>query len=221
MLKKILNLLVGILFLPVSFSASVILYQQLSHIRVASYYYQRFFLFGLIAYIVMHAFIFRPAYLYVVGHEIMHALATWLSFGKVKSIKVSSRGGSVSSTKSNIFIALAPYLFPFYTVLVAAIFFLLPRAFGIEPSQSVFMFLIGFTLSFHLVLTAQFLRTKQSDFLHAGRLTSVALIYTLNLVIVAGIFSIFFKECIFTEFLSGVYFKSVDTYSSIFRQLFL
>ena len=64
----------------------------------------------------------RPMWVYVFGHELTHALWTWFFGGKVKKFKVTARGGHVIITKSNSIIALAPYFFPVYGVLVVLVY---------------------------------------------------------------------------------------------------
>src|SRR6266849_5563378 len=64
----------------------------------------------------------KPMWVYVFGHELTHALWTWLFGGKVKKFKTSSKGGHVVVTKNNFVIALAPYFFPLYALLVVAVF---------------------------------------------------------------------------------------------------
>src|SRR5215475_12752418 len=62
----------------------------------------------------------KPMWVYVFGHELTHALWAWLFGGRVKQFKATSQGGHVVVTKSNFLIALAPYFFPLYAVLVVA-----------------------------------------------------------------------------------------------------
>ncbi len=64
----------------------------------------------------------KPMLVYVFGHELTHAVWTWLCGGRVKRFKASASGGHVILTKSNFLIALAPYFFPLYAVLVILIF---------------------------------------------------------------------------------------------------
>jgi hypothetical protein len=64
----------------------------------------------------------KPMWIYVFGHELTHALWTWLFGGQVKKMKVSSAGGHVVVSKTNFVIALAPYFFPLYAALVIAVF---------------------------------------------------------------------------------------------------
>jgi len=221
MFKRILKFLLGVFFFPVCVTVSMSLYEQLSQIRTISYYNQKYFVIGIVAYLVVHALFFKPAYLYILGHEIMHVLATWLSGGKVTSFKVSSQGGSVATSKSNLFIALAPYFFPFYTIITALLFFAVKLTFAAGPQYNIFIFLLGFTLCFHIILTVDFLKMRQTDLLHAGYLFSICLIYVVNLIIVGFIFSLLFERVVFLEFIKSIYFQSKEVYAGVFSQLFL
>ena len=46
-----------------------------------------------------------------------------MSGGKVKSFHVSKKGGAVTVTKTNVFVALAPYMIPLYSLLFLSLFF--------------------------------------------------------------------------------------------------
>lgn len=106
---------------------------------------------------------------YVLGHELTHALAAWSVGAKVHGFHVAEDGGHVDLSHSNAFIALAPYCVPIYTVLVVAGYrawlWLKPGA----GAEALFLALMGLSLSFHLVKTAQALwETRQPDLAAAG-----------------------------------------------------
>jgi len=221
MVKKILKLLIGILVLPICITASIVLYGEISGIRAVSYLAHKYFLVGIIAYLVIHAVVFKPTYVYILGHELMHVIATWISGGRVTSFRISPQGGSVGTTKSNILIALAPYFFPFYTIVVAVLFFLTKLIFKQDTPYHIFLFLIGLTLCFHIILTIDFLKIRQTDLLHAGHLFSICLIYIIDVIIIGLIFSLLFDSFLFLEFIRSIYFKSKAVYVGVFKQLFL
>ena len=108
-LKKIFIVLIGVVFLPLTITISKAFYYQLSGISIFESKNQMYFLYGAVAYIVLHLFFFKPNYIYNLGHEVVHVISTWLSFGKAKNLKVSSQGGSVQTTKSNFFINIILY----------------------------------------------------------------------------------------------------------------
>ena len=75
---------------------------------------------GAACWLVIFLLLPKPMWIYVFGHELTHALWTWLFGGRVKKMKVTSAGGHVVVSKTNFLIALAPYFFPLYAVLVIA-----------------------------------------------------------------------------------------------------
>ena len=73
---------------------------------------------GAACWVVIYSLLPKPMWVYVFGHELTHALWTWLFGGKVKKFKASAKGGHVIVTKNNFLISLAPYFFPVYAALV-------------------------------------------------------------------------------------------------------
>ena len=80
------------------------------------------FLAGAACWVVIYLLLPKPMRVYVFGHELTHVLWTWLHGGRVKKFKVSAKGGHVVVTKSNFAIALAPYFFPLYAILIMLLF---------------------------------------------------------------------------------------------------
>ena len=139
---------------------------------------------GVLVFVLAWVALPRPVRTYVLGHELTHAL--WgLLFGAMPSdLRVSESGGSVRLTKSNLFITLAPYFFPFYTflVIIAALVtyaFLRPL-----PAIPLWLFMIGFTWAFHILITVETLSSSQPDIKVYGRLFSWTFIFIINFLIV-------------------------------------
>ena len=116
---------------------------------------------------------------------------------------------------------LAPYLIPVYTVIVAIIYFILSFFIDITLYSRVFIFLMGFTLMFHLAYTAESIRDKQSDLIKAGYFSSISFIYLSNLTVAFLIISLFFQDASFVDFIGKVYEKAKFFYYSFWKQLFL
>jgi len=135
---------------------------------------------GAAAYGLFQAAFSRPMGLYVFGHELTHVLAAWVSGYRVRSLKVSSSGGEVVTSDTNLFVALAPYCVPLYTILAVALI-ILARPPVPSPSESMAgAFAIGFTFAFHAALTFHALRQNQPDLRPAGVLLSLVLILLSN-----------------------------------------
>ena len=137
---------------------------------------------GYLLWLAIYFLLPRPVRTYVLAHELTHALWGWLMGARVMKLNVSKSGGSVTLSKSNFWIALAPYFFPFYTVLTILIYYLLSLFFNLEPYHLTWLALVGFTWGFHLTFTITTLMQHQTDIQENGYLFSYALIYALNVL---------------------------------------
>ena len=126
--------------------------------------------------------------IYVFGHELTHAIWGIFFGARVSNIKVRPTGGSVTLSKSNVWITLSPYFFPFWTAVVAMLalavhvimHFAVPGA--PFPLPWLWMFAVGFTWSFHACFTIRSLMETQPDIQEYGRLFSWTLILSCNVI---------------------------------------
>jgi len=149
------------------------------------------FITGAGVYFVMHLLLWKPIFMHVMGHELTHAFWAVILGGRIKSLLVSREGGQVTLSKTNFFIALAPYFFPLYTFLLLPIYFIAAPKF-----YTVLAFFIGFTLAFHVALTFHSLRDQQSDIIQVGAFFSLSFVYLMNLLVVVIVFSVIVPEVI-------------------------
>jgi len=125
----------------------------------------------------------KPMWLYVVGHELTHALWAWLFGARVKAFKITRNGGHVIVSKTNWLITLAPYFFPIYAVVWGGLFGLLDTLFSNFMDKAWLLFGLGITYTFHLTLTGYVLRARQPDLRREGILFSITVIWLGNLII--------------------------------------
>ncbi len=219
---EIAKTIVGLFFLPIVVSVSVTFYQEFDGLGMPWSVEQQYFMIGVITYCFMHLVVFKPSYIYVFGHESVHALATWLCLGQVKSFKVSSNGGSISTSKNNIFISLAPYFVPFYSIVAAIAIYIANNVFlASSIPYKYFLFFLGLTLAMHIVMTIDSLKTKQPDLVKAGYLISEIIIYVVNMIVIAGVLSLMTKGFSFPDFIANAWNLTIDIYQRIFAQLFI
>jgi len=140
-----------------------------------------------------------PGRLYVFGHELTHAIWVILFRGKVSKFNVSSKNGSVVTSKSNFLISLAPYFFPIYTLSIILIFYLAAFFLNISKYIEWLFFFVGFTYSFHIFLTAESLSIGQSDVKKTGRIFSYLVIIILNLVVLAVLLKFITPEKVYLK----------------------
>jgi len=121
-------------------------------------------------------------WVYVLGHELTHALAAWSVGAEVHGIEVRSDGGHVDLSRSGTFISLAPYCVPIYTLAVVLGYRVLQWLTPGRLGFGLFLGLMGVTLAGHLLMTAECLwQSRQPDLDAAGGLVfSLAIIAVSN-----------------------------------------
>jgi hypothetical protein len=127
-------------------------------------------------------------YLYVLGHELTHAVFVLLYRGKVTDFHVSADGGYITTNKTNLVIALSPYFVPFWAV-VCVILYAAIRYFA-DLSQDwdrLLYGVMGLTWTFHMVWTLWMIPRDQPDLKENGTFLSLVIIYLANLLVLAGL----------------------------------
>ena len=127
-------------------------------------------------------------YLYVLGHELTHIVFIWLFRGKVSDWGVSVDGGYVTTDKSNIVIALAPYFVPLWAALVVGIYAAVGYFVELPDAAMKSLFgLLGFFWAFHLLWTLWMIPRDQPDLRENGTFLSLTIIYLANLLILVAL----------------------------------
>jgi hypothetical protein len=196
MVKKLKRYTLGVLLLPLCYGMAVGFWAILRPFRSVpegSFY----FMAGIFSYLAFQWVFFRPIRTYVFGHELSHALAAWMSGAKVKHFHVSKKGGSVTVTKSNFFVALAPYMLPLYALLFMAAYFILSYFYPILKNYwRLFLWLLGGTMGFHMALTAYALKMDQPDLKATGKFLSAVIIYIGNTVAIVFLLGVLFPRTV-------------------------
>jgi len=181
---RALKLAIASLLLPMCVAASLTAVQT-GHVLLAGSQVSSAVAFatGYALWLVVFALLPKPMRTYVLGHELTHALWALLMGARVSGLKVRKSGGQVRTSKTNWFITLAPYFFPFYVVLFMAAFFLAHAIWNLTAHMWVLFFLVGLGWSFHVTFTLMILLTiRQPDVQSQGVLFSVVVIYLMNLL---------------------------------------
>jgi hypothetical protein len=151
----------------------------------------------------------RPLRAYVFGHELTHAIWVWMWGGRVSKFEVSRDGGYILTDTHNFWIALAPYFYPLYSLVVilgygiASFFWDVTRVedtfLFMTPLQWLFL-LLGATWAFHLSFTIWMIPKGQSDLTYHGTFFSLVIIYLMNVLLLTVFLIVVARHLSFAEF---------------------
>ena len=151
-----------------------------------------------------------PLHLYVFGHELTHAIWVWLSWGRVYEKKMwSADGGYIVTDTHNFWIALAPYFYPLYSLVVIVLYGAASLFYNVAHSRATFLLmtplewlflLLGATWAFHLSFTIWMIPKGQTDLTTYGTFFSIVVIYIMNLVVLALFLIVAAPEITFASF---------------------
>lgn len=189
MLMRIIRFLIGVILLPVCWVATIVVINLTRLIQPESTDMVPPSALALGGGFALWVFIFlvmpRPVRTYILAHELTHALWGVWRGASVKSMKITRDQGSVTLSKSDFLITLAPYFFPLYTVIVIITYYVLSLFFELERYELYWLGLVGLTWGFHFSFTITTLLQHQSDIRAYGHMFSYAIIYLFNVVGIA------------------------------------
>jgi hypothetical protein len=144
-----------------------------------------FFSLGAVLWLIAFFGLPRPMLVYVFGHELTHALWVLLMGGRVSRFRVGREGGHIVTDRNNFWIALAPYFFPLYSLIIIGTYGALGLFFNVQPYGRLLYALIGVTWAFHFTFTCWMIPKKQTDLTDQGTFFSLVVIYLMNLLLLS------------------------------------
>jgi hypothetical protein len=144
-----------------------------------------FFSLGAVLWLIAFFGLPRPMLVYVFGHELTHALWVLLMGGRVSRFRVGRDGGHIVTDRNNFWIALAPYFFPLYSLIVIGGYGALGLFMNVQPYGRLLYALIGATWAFHFTFTCWMIPKKQTDLTDHGTFFSLVVIYLMNLALLS------------------------------------
>jgi len=162
----------------------------------------------------------RPLRVYVFGHELTHAIWVWLCGGKVYEKQGwSPEGGYIVTDTHNFWIALAPYFYPLYSLVVVlgfgvgSLFYDLTNStvtfLMMTPLQWLFL-LLGATWAFHLTFTLWMIPMGQTDLTSHGTFFSLVIIYLMNVLLLSVVLVVAAPELSFSSYARALLHHAED-----------
>ena len=213
-IRTLFKNIIGFLLLPITIICVISFFSVL--ITIKWHLYPTYlFIIGFIVYFFLYVLNKNKSFSYVLGHEISHAIISLLFGGKLLSIFVSHKNGSVSTTKDNFIISLIPYCIPFYAVVLSIIYYVLSIFINTRPLLPLFIFLLGISLSHHCMLTIHYINIGQHDIFSQGSLFSFSIILLLNAITITIIMGFFLKQVPIVSFWQ----KIIESLKILFSEL--
>lgn len=192
--QRLKRIAMGIMLLPFCWVTLWTFLSRFEHTLGQGFWQSREFWYFTVGALWMFAwFTFRLCrsfltFVYVLGHELTHAVFVWAFFGKVTDFKASSQGGYITTTKTNMLIALSPYFVPFWAVVFSLVFAVLKHFLQLSPTWDLVYYSgLGMTWTFHIVWTIWMLPRDQPDLKEHGTFFSLVVILLVNLVLLAAL----------------------------------
>ena len=181
---------------------------------------------GAWAYIGVHLLLARPAVLFRISHRIFSTLAVWLFGGQVASVEQAGgksraskgskgEGGAQGST----LVAFSPYAVPLYTVLVCAAGWALGRVLDRAVLDAPVSFLVGATLTFHWLMTADQLQQQRRQWHVETYLLAIGLVFVLTLLVAGACLPWALPEASFVRALAEAFPRAQAIYTAIIQEL--
>ncbi len=180
------NAVIGIFLLPLAWVWTQTFFMVFSQAVKQNFWATEefwFFSLGAVLWVIAFFGLPRPVLIYVFGHELTHAVWVWAMGGRVSKFKVSSDGGHIITNKHNFWIALAPYFFPLYSMLVIVVYGAAGLFIDMTPYHRWLYALIGATWAFHITFTLWMIPKGQTDLTYHGTFFSLVVIYLMNLLL--------------------------------------
>lgn len=215
-----LRFLVGLFLLPCAAAATRLVVTEISGAASFSAPLAPLLLMatGVFGMAFLFAILPAPVRLYVLAHELTHALWALFFGAHVSRLRVSGSGGSVNVSERNWLIVLAPYFFPFYTALILVAYGVIGVFADLRPYNSLWFVLIGMSLGFHWSFTVFALARGQQDVREYGRFFSFVVIYLIN-ILVLGLILLPFCPMSFWWFLTRLIVESLEICGWVLQQL--
>lgn len=202
--------------------------QQLETLSSSGALYRTWVERGFLTYVWLHLLLYRPVALFRSSHRMFSILAAWLFGGQVTSVQ-DAGGGKGRSAKgdggerpvaTSPLVAFSPYVVPLPTLLVCVLGWLLARWWERAAVDGPVSFLIGVTMAFHWIMTADDLQQQRARWHVETYLLALGLVFLLTLLIAAVCLPLVVPEFSFIHALSTGVERTQAIYTTIAQQLF-
>lgn len=185
---------------------------------------------GFVTYVGIHVFLWRPVGLFRISRSIFSVLSVWLFGGQVASVEESNSGrgsksgrggkGDDSAVEGSTLVAFSPYVVPVYMVLICVLAWVLRNWINRAFLDAPITYLIGASMAFHWLMTADELQQQRSRWHVETYLLALGLVFALTLLIASACLPLAMAEFSFINMLSEALLRTKEIYAASFHRVF-
>ncbi len=191
---------------------------------------------GFVAYTTVHLLLYRPRTVFLASHRLFSMVATGLFGGHVTSVeqgssattrpsrrrRTRSNGDEVSSgAAGSPLLVFSPYVIPFYTLLVCGLAALLRPWVPAMYLEIPAVFLVGVTLAFQWIMTADDLQEQREQWYMETYLLAIILVFLFTLILACVTLPWVLPSFSFSAAMADGVARAHAVYDGIWRQLFV
>lgn len=193
-LARLVKVAMVAVLLPIAVGLLLGILQELERISLSGGTFRQWVEWGVVTYVTLHLLLYRPVPVFRFSHRLFSTLAVWLFGGQVGSVQgpsggkqKSAKGGKAeAAAEGSTLVAFSPYVIPLYTILVCALGWALGQWWDRSVTEGPVSFLIGVTIAFHWIMTADDLQQQRSRWHVETYLLALGLVFILTLLVGAA-----------------------------------
>ncbi|MDP8264712.1 MAG: hypothetical protein P9M12_04445 [Candidatus Aceula lacicola] len=195
-LVQAVKFLLFLVLIPLIVGMTVAFVRQVAGLTEGQYLY---FVWGMASYLILHFFVYEPEPVYRYGKSLVADVFRFL----------------------DPLVEVAPLVLPIYSIVFLILFYFTSFFFKEIDLSHYYLFLISFTFAMHMIFTARDLRAQDQMAFKPNYFFSIALVYVINVVIIALMLNLIFPTFSFVEFFKKTSQISSSMYGTTFKQLFV
>lgn len=226
-LGRLLKVVVVAVVVPLAIGLFTAIREQLALVSASGdVTFQQWVTWGFVSYVGFHTLLYRPVTLFRASHRLFSTLALWLFGGQVASVDRSTGGkGRDTSRKAegqgSTLVAFSPYVVPLSTALVCVVGWLAGRWVERRFVDGPVGVLIGATIAFHWLMTADELQQQRQRWRIETYLLAIGLVFVVTLLIGATCLPLAVPGFSIGQAVADGFSRAQQIYTSLIQRLFL
>ena len=235
-LARLVKVVMVVVLIPLIVGLLLGILDQLDSVSLSGGTFRQWVTWGFVTYVGIHVLLYRPVPVFRVSHRLFSTLAVWLFGGQVGSMepvgteKGKGGGGEKERGKGakgkplaqgSTLVAFSPYAVPLYTILVSGAGWALGRWVNRPWLDGPVSFLLGLTVAFHWLMTADDLQRQRDRWHVETYLLAIELVFVLTLLIGGACLPGAVPDVSFLRALADGLSRAQAIYATIMQRLFL